>query len=77
MLSPQHVENRLDSVELELNRVNLTGRIEKFRDLRNAQKKWIDKYEKDLYDLEEQVANIRAIAQALPNDCYSRSRLEP
>ncbi|XP_039963355.1 laminin subunit gamma-1 [Bactrocera neohumeralis] len=71
------LENRLDSVELELNRVNLTGRIEKFRDLRNAQKKWIDKYEKDLYDLEEQVANIRAIAQALPNDCYSRSRLEP
>ncbi|XP_036327391.1 laminin subunit gamma-1-like [Rhagoletis pomonella] len=71
------LESRLDQVEFELNRVNLTGRIEKFRDLRNAQKKWIDKYEKDLYDLEKQVENISAIAQALPNGCYPRSRLEP
>lgn len=71
------IENRLIFVEGELTRANLTGRIDKFRELRNQQKKWIDKYEKELSELDEEVQNVRLISEALPDNCYTRNRLEP
>lgn len=67
----------MDAVELEVNRANLTGRIEKFREMRNIQKKAVDKYEKELMDLQQEVLNVRLISEALPANCFSRSRLEP
>lgn len=70
-------EKRLDSLELDVSRVNLTGRIEKFREMRNIQKKTIDKYEKDIEELRFEVRNVRQISEALPEECFSRSRLEP
>ena len=69
--------NRLNMVEDDLNRVNLTGRIDSFRNLRNIQKKRIDKYERELADLEYEVNNIAEIATALPDNCFLRNRLEP
>lgn len=58
-------------------RVNLTGRIEKYREQRNIQKKLIDKYEADLKELSGEVDNIRLISEALPSNCFRRNRLEP
>ncbi|XP_062127738.1 laminin subunit gamma-1-like [Drosophila sulfurigaster albostrigata] len=71
------LENRLSVVESDINRVNLTGRIEKYREQRNIQKKLIDKYGDELIDLENEVANIRQISEALPAGCFRRNRLEP
>lgn len=67
----------MDDVELDVTRANLTGRIEKFREMRNIQKKTVDKYEKELKDLQLEVRNVQLIAEALPPGCFSRSRLEP
>lgn len=71
------LEKRLDAVEAEVARANLTGRIEKFREMRNIQKKSIDKYEKEMQELVAEVTNVRLISEALPAECFSRSRLEP
>lgn len=71
------LEKRLDTVESEVARANLTGRIEKFREMRNIQKKTIDKYEKEMLELKAEVTNVRLISEALPLECFSRSRLEP
>lgn len=57
--------------------MNLTGRIEKYREQRNIQKKLIDKYEAELADLSGEVDNIRLISEALPSGCFRRNRLEP
>lgn len=70
-------ENRLSVVESDINRVNLTGRIEKYREQRNIQKKLIDKYDVELKDLKLEVDNIRLISEALPAGCFRRNRLEP
>lgn len=67
----------MDAVEAEVARANLTGRIEKFREMRNIQKKSIDKYEKEMQELVAEVTNVRLISEALPAECFSRSRLEP
>lgn len=67
----------MDAVELDVSKANLTGRIEKFREMRNIQKKTVDKYEKELMELQQEVMNVRLISEALPSDCFSRSRLEP
>lgn len=64
-------------MESEVARANLTGRIEKFREMRNIQKKTIDKYEKEMLELKAEVTNVRLISEALPLECFSRSRLEP
>lgn len=71
------LESRLDVVEKELNRANLTSRIEKFREMRNQQNKSVDKYEKELSQLQAEVLNIKAISEALPSECYVRNKLEP
>ncbi|TDG52532.1 hypothetical protein AWZ03_000765 [Drosophila navojoa] len=71
------LENRLTEVEGNIIRVNLTGRIEKYREQRNIQKKLIDKYEADLKELSGEVDNIRLISEALPSNCFRRNRLEP
>lgn len=64
-------------MESEVARANLTGRIEKFREMRNIQKKTIEKYEKEMLELKAEVTNVRLISEALPLECFSRSRLEP
>lgn len=64
-------------MESEVARANLTGRIEKIREMRNIQKKTIDKYEKEMLELKAEVTNVRLISEALPLECFSRSRLEP
>jgi len=64
-------------VESDINRVNLTGRIEKYREHRNIQKKLIDKYNMEVKDLQDEVDNIRLISDALPAGCFRRNRLEP
>lgn len=45
--------------------------------MRNTQKKWIDKYEKEVQELEAEVLNVRLISEALPMGCFQRNRLEP
>ncbi|XP_013114833.1 laminin subunit gamma-1 [Stomoxys calcitrans] len=71
------LEKRLDTVEADVARANLTGRIDKFREMRNIQKKTIDKYEREMQELVAEVTNVRLISEALPAECFSRSRLEP
>ncbi|ALC43661.1 LanB2 [Drosophila busckii] len=71
------LENRLTVVETDINRVNLTGRLEKYREQRNIQKKLIDKYDAELKELSGEVENIRFISEALPAGCFRRNRLEP
>lgn len=64
-------------MENEIERLNLTARIEKYREQRNIQKKLIDKYVVELKDLTNEVENIRFISEALPAGCFRRNRLEP
>lgn len=45
--------------------------------MRNTQRKWIAKYEKEVHDLEADVINVRMISKALPAECYNQNRLEP
>ncbi|XP_030385859.1 laminin subunit gamma-1-like [Scaptodrosophila lebanonensis] len=71
------LENRLTVVEGEINRVNLTGRIEKYREQRNIQKRLIEKYESEMKELDAEVKNIQFISEALPGGCFRRNRLEP
>lgn len=57
--------------------MNLTGRIEKYRDQRTIQKNLIDKYDAELKELANEVNNIGIISRSLPDKCFSRNRLEP
>ncbi|KAH8310113.1 hypothetical protein KR067_000165, partial [Drosophila pandora] len=71
------LENRLAGVEGEINRVNLTGRIENYRKQRTIQKNLIDKYAAELKELSKEVESIRVISTVLPDGCFGRNRLEP
>jgi laminin, gamma 1 len=70
-------ENRLAAAEDELNRANLTERLENINERKILQNKQIKNYQKEISELEGEVANIKSIADSLPQGCFKRTRLEP
>jgi laminin, gamma 1 len=71
------LEKRLGAAEAELNRANLTERLEIINERKNMQNKQIKNYQKEISELEGEVANIKSIADSLPSGCFKRTRLEP
>lgn len=71
------LEEKLIMAEEELKRVKLDDRLETLNELKNHQNQMIKSYNKEISQLEADVNNIRAIADALPTGCFKRTRLEP
>lgn len=63
--------------EEEVQRANLSDRLESLVDLKNNQNKWIRDYKTDIIALDTEVNNIKMISEALPAGCFKRTRLEP
>lgn len=60
-----------------MKKANLQDRIEAVRTLRNLQNADIKGYKNEIAHLDKEVANIKQISDALPKDCFKRTRLEP
>lgn len=71
------LDKKLKMTEEELAKAKLVERIESLRGIRNHQNADIKRYKADISQLESEVANIKQISIALPNQCYKRQRLEP
>lgn len=71
------LEKRLSAAEEEVRRAKLADRLDSLIEIKNLQNQWIKKYQSDIGQLEMEVGNIKAIADALPEGCFRRSRLEP
>lgn len=52
-------------------------RLDTLVEMKNIQNQWIKNYQKEIDLLDEEVGNIKAIADALPAGCFKRTRLEP
>lgn len=51
--------------------------MEGLNEYKSYHNKLLKQHQTDILHLEQEVATIRAIAEALPNDCFKRTRLEP
>lgn len=71
------LEEKLAAAEEELKRVKLDDRLETLNELKLNQNDLIKSYNREINELEAEVINIQAIADALPADCFKRTRLEP
>jgi coxsackievirus/adenovirus receptor len=67
----------LNKTEAELDKAQLSDRIQALHDMKNHQNRWIKQYQMEIVTLEKEVANIKAISNALPSGCFKRTRLEP
>lgn len=70
-------ENRLEEAERELQSADLNQRLESLVDLKTIHNKWIENYNSEILLLDSEVANIKSIADSLPNGCFKKTRLEP
>lgn len=73
----EFLEKKLADAEEELKRVKLDDRLETLNELKNNQNHLIKSYNNEINELEAEVLNIQAIADALPDACFKRTRLEP
>lgn len=71
------LEKRLREAEEELRSADLNNRTDALIKARDRQKAMIDNIANDLDFLRAEVANIKAISEAIPKDCLRRMRLEP
>lgn len=70
-------DNRLKDAEKEVTRADLSARVSNLVKVKNIQNQWIKNYQNEIVELESEVSNIRMIAEALPEGCFKRTRLEP
>lgn len=70
-------ELQLSIAESELQSANLEERLAALTELKNNQNSMIKTYQNEIGNLEAEVANIRLIADSLPDGCFKRVRLEP
>lgn len=68
---------RLTAAEKELEDAQLTNKLHVLNESKNLQTQNIKSYQRELAELENEVANIKMIADSLPENCYKRTRLEP
>lgn len=71
------LEDRLMAAEKELEDAQLTNKLHVLNESKNIQSQNIKSYQRELAELETEVANIKMIADSLPEHCYKRTRLEP
>lgn len=73
----EELERKLDIAEEKLKNARLDERMERLEKERLEQGTLIKKYQSTLETLQNEVNNVEAIMNALPNECYRRVRLEP
>lgn len=71
------IDERLSAAEKELEDAQLTNKLHVLNESKNLQTQNIKSYQRELAELESEVANIKMIADSLPENCYKRTRLEP
>lgn len=79
-IEPEHLdklEKKLKVAEERLKKANLHQRMERLEKERLEQTTLIKNYELDLQRLRDEVLNIEAIKNALPDKCYKTVALEP
>lgn len=72
-----NLEQRLSEVEIELRTADLNNRTSLLKDAREFQTSLVNNYANEIEQLRRDVANIKAISEAIPKDCMRRMRLEP
>lgn len=70
------LEQKLIEAENKLRDANLSGRIASTKDFKNLQQNTINDYRELVKQSKEEVENIKAIAEALPEECFKNVRLE-
>ena len=70
-------EKRLAAAEEDVRRANLSDRLANLVERKNLQNQWIKNYQNEIVQLDLEVNNIKLIAEALPEGCFKRQRLEP
>lgn len=71
------LEDRLSQAEAELRMADLNNRTSSLKDAREFQTSLVNNYANEIEQLRRDVANIKAISEAIPKDCMRRMRLEP
>lgn len=70
-------EKRLADAENEVKRANLDDRLASLDEMKNLQNQWKKNYQYEIDQLENEISNIKLIAESLPDGCFKRARLEP
>ena len=70
-------DRRLSEAEQNLNVANLSMRMENLNEYKNYHNSLLKQHQTTILHLEQEVITIKAIADALPEDCFKRTRLEP
>lgn len=70
------LDNRLAEAEAELNKSDLQFKLEVLKEQKTYQNKAIAEHTAAVEYLENEVDNIRKIAESLPNGCFKTQRLE-
>lgn len=70
------LERRLSEAEAEINQAALQLRLESLKEHKAYQNKAIAEHKAEVEFLENEVENIRRIADALPIGCFKAQRLE-
>ncbi|XP_054274289.1 laminin subunit gamma-1-like isoform X2 [Macrosteles quadrilineatus] len=73
----KRLERRLAEAENDFYAADLDSQIEALNEAKIQQTKLISSYKSELQQLQEEVANIEDIRNALPEGCWKRTRLEP
>lgn len=73
----EELERKLSIAEEKLKNARLDERMERLEKERIEQTTMIKNYQKTIERLQEDVNNVEAIMNALPNECYRRVHLEP
>lgn len=76
-ISLHSLEKRLADAENDVTRANLDERLASLDEMKNLQNKWKKNYQYEIDQLENEVRNIKLIADSLPEGCFKRARLEP
>lgn len=60
-----------------MNVANLSMRMDNLNEYKNYHNSLLKQHSASVLHLEQEVSTIRAIANALPVECFKRTRLEP
>ncbi|GAB6031450.1 Laminin B (Domain IV) [Chamberlinius hualienensis] len=71
------LRRRLDKAEEQMNAADLDKRLAALRDERALQNQWVRDYTAEIERLKADVANVKTIADTLPDKCFRSVILEP
>lgn len=73
----KRLEADLERAEDKVKEANLDKVLENLKNKQREQNELIDYYNKEIMRLEAEVRNVADIANALPDGCFRRVKLEP